>query len=95
MGFRLIPGVYTRYPQPILSLYLELNGSVVGHTTVDGVENPNSGGSLLFLSPGIQYVGGRRWLVEASVQVPVIDEPNGTQLGTDWTASLGTRVLIF
>lgn len=95
VGFRLIPGVYTRYPQPILSLYLELNGSVVGHTRRNDVENPDSGGSLLFLSPGIQYVGGRRWLVEASVQVPVIDEPNGTQLGTDWTASLGTRVLIF
>jgi hypothetical protein len=95
LGFRLLPTLYTRYPQPQLNLYLELNGSVVGHTEVDGAENPNSGGSLLFLSPGLQYVGGRRWLIEASVQVPVFDEPNGTQLGTSWTASLGTRILVF
>ena len=52
VGYRLLPSRYTRYPQPQLSLYLELNGSVVSHTEVDGVENPNSGGSILFLSPG-------------------------------------------
>ncbi|RMF60289.1 MAG: transporter, partial [Calditrichaeota bacterium] len=49
----------------------------------------------IFLSPGLQYVGGRRWLIEASVQFPIVNEPNGTQLGTDWTVSLGTRVLLF
>ena len=95
VGYRLLPSRYTHYPQPQLNVYLELNGSVVAHTEVDGVENPDSGGSTVFLSPGIQYVGGRRWLIEASVQVPLSDEPNGTQLGTSWTASLGTRVLIF
>ena len=95
LGYRLIPGVYDRYPQPLLNLYLELNGSEIGRTDVDGVVNPNSGGSLLFLSPGIQYVGGRRWLTEASVQLPLVDEPNGTQLGTNWTASVGVRILIF
>lgn len=95
VGYRLLPSRYTHYPQPQLNVYIELNGSVVAHTEVDGVENPDSGGSTLFLSPGIQYVGGRRWLIEASVQLPLSDEPNGTQLGTSWTASLGTRVLIF
>jgi len=95
LGFRLFPAVYIRYPQPILNLYLELNGSLVDHTKIDEAPNPNSGASTLLLSPGIQYVGGRRWLVEASLQVPLIDEPNGTQLGTGWNASLGTRILIF
>jgi hypothetical protein len=95
LGYRLIPGVYDRYPQPQLNLYLELNGSEAGQTEIDGVENPNSGGSLLFVSPGIQYIGGRRWLTEASVQLPVVDEPNGTQLGTSWAASIGVRILIF
>lgn len=95
VGYRLLPTAYTHYPQPQLNLYLELNGSLVAHTEVDGVEDPNSGGSILFLSPGIQYIGGRRWLIETSVQLPLFDEPNGTQLGTSWTASFGTRVLIF
>ena len=95
VGYRLLPSLYTHYPQPQLNLYLELNGNVVDHTMIDGLENPNSGGSILLISPGIQYVGGRRWLIETSVQLPLSDESNGTQLGTSWTASLGTRVLIF
>jgi len=95
LGFRLIPSVYERYPSPQLNLFLELNGNVVGKTQVNEQANPNSGGSRLFVSPGLQYVGGRRWLVEAAVQLPVVDEPNGTQLATDWTARVGTRVLIF
>ena len=95
VGFRAVPGVYRTYPSKQLNLFLELNGTSQGHTTVDGIENPNSGGALVYLSPGIQYVGGRRWLVEGSVQLPVVDDPNGTQLGTSWTTSIGGRVLIF
>ncbi len=95
VGYRLLPTHYTRYPQPQLNLFLELNGNVIGRSDINGVENPDSGGSILFLSPGVQYVGGRRWLIEASVQVPILDEPNGTQLGTGWAASLGTRLLVF
>lgn len=95
VGFRPIPAVYEHYPSPQLNLYLELNGSVVGHTKKNGDEVEDSGGSLLFISPGIQYIGGRRWLVEGTIQLPVIDEPNGTQLGIRWAASIGTRVLIF
>ena len=95
LAFRLLPAVYERYPSPQLNLFLELNGNTFGRAEVTGVENPDSGGSELFLSPGIQFVGGRIWLVEASVQIPVRDQPNGTQLGTDWTASTGLRVLLF
>ncbi len=94
LGFRLLPWVYERYPSPQFNLYLELNGNTIGHTDVAGTKNPDSGGSELFLSPGIQFVGGRKWLVEASLQLPVRNEPNGTQLGTDWTASVGMRVLL-
>ena len=95
VGYRVRPGVYRRYPQPLLNLYLELNGSIVGHSETNGIRDPDSGGSILFVAPGIQYVGGRRWLVEGSLQFPVINQPNGTQLATSWTASVGTRVLIF
>jgi len=95
LGFRAIPTVYERYPAPQLNLYLELNGSTVNRADVRAVENVNSGGSVLLVSPGVQYVGGRRWILEASVQLPVVDEPNGTQLGTNWTASMGTRILLF
>ncbi len=94
IGFRLLPSVYEFYPSPQLNLFFELNGSAVGRAMVAGVENPDTGGSALFIAPGLQYVGGRRWLVEVSVQLPVRDDPNGTQLATDWTASLGARILL-
>ena len=70
VGFRLIPDVYERYPSPQVNLYLEFNGNVVEKTKVNDQENPNSGGSVLFVSPGVQYVGGRRWLVEGSGSPP-------------------------
>jgi len=94
-GFRAVPGGYRRYPSRQLNLYLELNSGRTRRTAVNGVENPDSGGSVLFLSPGLQFVGGRRWLVEGSIQLPVLDEPNGTQFGTSWIAVVGARVLIF
>ncbi len=95
VGFRLLPVIYERYPSPQLNLYVERNGSMDGRTEISGVRNADSGGSTLFFSPGIQFIGGRKWLIEASLQFPVRDEPNGTQLGTDWAASSGARILLF
>ena len=94
-GYRLLPAVYEIYPSPQLNAYLEINGTTAAKSEVNGVTNENSGGTTIFLSPGIQYVGGRRWLIEASLQYPIVNEPNGTQLGTDWTVSFGARILIF
>ncbi|RMF63621.1 MAG: transporter, partial [Calditrichaeota bacterium] len=94
-GYRLLPAVYETYPSPQLNGFLEINGTTTNKNTVNEQKVNDSGGTTIFLSPGLQYVGGRRWLIEASVQIPIVNEPNGTQLGTDWTVSLGTRVLLF
>jgi hypothetical protein len=95
VGFRALPVIYERYPSPQLNVYLELNGTIQGRTEIGGAENPDSGGAELLLAPGLQFVGGRRWLVEGSVQVPIMNDPNGTQLATAWTATIGARVLLF
>ncbi len=94
-GYRLAPAVYETYPSPQLNGFLEINGTSAAKSDVNGVTNENSGGTTIFLSPGLQYVGGRRWLIEASLQIPIVNEPNGTQLATDWTLSIGTRILLF
>lgn len=94
-GYRLLPRVYETYPSPQLNGFLEINGTTAGKNKLERQKADNSGGTTIFLSPGLQYVGGRRWLVEASFQYPIINEPNGTQLATDWTVSLGTRILLF
>jgi len=98
-GYRLLPAIYEIYPSPQLNVYLELNGTTTGRSARRGdtIQNSgqNSGGTLVFLSPGIQYVGGRRWLIEGSFQYPIVNDPNGTQLATSWTSSFGLRVLLF
>ena len=44
-----------------------------------GIADANSGGTTLFLLPGLQYVT-KRWIVEAGAQIPVIQDLNGTAL---------------
>jgi len=94
-GYRLLPVVYETYPSPQLNGFVEINGTTAGRNKINGQEFRSSGGTTIFLSPGLQFVGGRRWLIEASWQYPIINEPNGRQLATDWTVSLGTRILLF
>ncbi len=57
---------------------------------VGGFENRNSGGLTLFLVPGLQYVT-RRWIVEAAVQLPVVQNLGGTALETDFVVRAGFR----
>ena len=94
-GFRLWPAVYETYPSPQLNTFLEINGTTAAKSELGAVTNENSGGTTIFVSPGIQYVGGRRWLVEAAFQYPIVNEPHGVQLATDWSGSVGVRVLLF
>ncbi len=56
-----------------------------------GVDGPDSGGFTWFLAPGIQSVG-RRWVVEAAVQVPVVQSLHGNALESDFILTLSTRV---
>ena len=57
---------------------------------IAGVDNPNSGGTTLFLVPGLQYVT-KRWVFEAAVQLPVVQDLNGTALENDFIVRAGFR----
>jgi hypothetical protein len=95
LRYRLLPVVYESYPSPQLNAYVELNGTTIGKSKIGGARADRTGGTVVFLSPGLQFIGGRRWLIEGTFQIPVVNDPNGIQLGTSWTASFGTRILIF
>lgn len=56
-----------------------------------GVNDPNSGGTKLFLSPGLQYVT-KRWVLEAIVQLPVVQDLGGAALKDDYAVRAGFRV---
>ena len=70
---------------------LELNGRWAGRTRRDGSTVRDSGGQVLFLSPGLQYVTSRL-IVEASLQLPVSQSLNGDQVETDFVGVLSIRV---
>jgi hypothetical protein len=77
-------------PTSTLFAVLELNGMVADQNAVNGARNSNSGGHVLFISPGLQYLPGPNLIVEAAVQFPIVTALNGTQLqpGTNWVVGL-------
>lgn len=78
-----IPLLPQKYPPKQLNLFLELNGNYVLEV-----------GNNLFLSPGIQYIAGRKVLFESGIQIPLDDSaPIGQR--TDYILRIGTRILIF
>lgn len=79
VGYPLLP---QKYPPKQINLFLELNGNT---------DNTNHS---LFISPGVQYIAGKRVLFETGIQLPIIDDVPKTQK-TNFMYTLGTRVLIF
>lgn len=75
--------------------YLEWNGSIVGRSWSGGSEIDGSGGHVAFLSPAVQWVPHPQLLLEASMQIPVIQDLNGSQPEHDPRPSLGVRFLFF
>lgn len=57
---------------------------------VAGTADPDSGGTAWFLAPGLQYAT-RRWVLEASVQVPLAQNLHGAALKQDYTVRAGFR----
>ena len=54
------------------------------------LDDINSGGTTLFLAPGLQYVT-RRWVFETAAQLPVVQNLNGTALENDYIVRAGFR----
>ena len=73
-----------KYPPKQLNLSLELNGNYI----FDDI------GNNLFLSPGIQYIAGKKLLFESGIQIPLEDASQINQQ-TDYIIRIGTRILIF
>jgi outer membrane putative beta-barrel porin/alpha-amylase len=71
-----------------LDLVLELNGEWHDKQRIAGVPDPNSGGTTVYLSPGVR-VGFDRFSGFVSVGVPVINQHNGVQSKPDYRVLTG------
>lgn len=58
---------------------------------VGSIDDPDSGGLRVVITPGMQYVT-RRWIVEAGVELPLLQDLNGTALENDYVIRAGFRV---
>lgn len=92
LGLRVAPWVYKTLRDKSLIVYVELNGEVTQRDEIAGARNPDSGGHVLFLSPDIQWIPTPWLLFEGSVQFPIVQDLNGTQLKYQTRFQLGTRL---
>lgn len=81
IGYPILP---VTYPPRQLNVYLELNGNTV----------LNVNKTTLLISPGIQVIPSRRFLLEAGVQIPIKEDVPSAQK-TNFIFTFGTRILIF
>ena len=107
-GFRF--GAVTRYdlavslrlPEEVetirtrtLQLYLEWNGSIVQRATNGGSKLADTGGHVGYLSPGIQWVLLPQLLIEGSLQIPLLQDHNGSKPDYGVRPAIGARFLFF
>lgn len=71
-------------------LLLESNLSHVERNVAGGSSDPDSGGVQWLLAPGLQYIS-RRWLLEGTVQLPVVTNENGDAIRDDNIVRVGFR----
>jgi len=69
---------------------LEANLSHQSNNRINGIDDANSNGTRLFLSPGIQYVT-KRWIAETALQIPVNQNLNGTALENKYILRASVR----
>jgi len=77
----------TSYLEPDTVWLLELNGEYSERDELNSITLANSGGSEVFVSPGIFWTL-RNFAVKAGVQIPVLSRLNENQQKTDYRARL-------
>lgn len=72
---------------------IEANGEVRGRTTLENSTVPDSGGHVLFVSPGVEFLPTRQLVLEFAIPIPVIRDLNGVQLKPKLSIIAGVRFL--
>jgi hypothetical protein len=84
-----------KYEQPGGELFVVLESSFVhrGRGRVDGAQAAGSNSTEYYLVPGLQYVADPRFVIETSVQLPVVRNTGPLVLRNDRSILLGVRYL--
>ncbi len=88
--YRVLPQTLESSSSGFTYVVLESNLIWNGKNRSLNIADPNSGGLTWNIAPGLQYVTARL-VLETTVQIPVVQNLNGTALESDWTWTTGFR----
>lgn len=88
--YRLLPARITADTEAFVFGVLETNLIFEEQRKLNGLADPNTGGTTLFLAPGLQYAA-ERFIAEAAVQIPVVQDLNGDALEKDFIGRVSVR----
>lgn len=91
LQYRLAPEKVSAGTSGFLYGVLETNLVHQGKIRISGLSDPDTGGTKLFVAPGLQYAA-KRWIAEAAVQIPVVQNLNGANLEQDYIIRTGFRI---
>lgn len=75
------------YPKPDWRIFVEALAERSDRNTIDGIENPNSGGTKVLVGPSVLGLKGP-WGFSAGVLFPVAQDLNGDQFEEDYRAKM-------
>lgn len=78
-------------PGPAVDLVMELNGEWHAKQEAEGEKDANSGGHVLYVSPGAR-LSMDGWSGFVSVGVPILNDMNGIQAEPDWRLVSGVTL---
>lgn len=84
LGWRIV-GAAGAYPQ--VSLHGEANVRSIAKAKFFGEDDEHTGGTVLFLSPGVRVRFCENSALTVGVQIPVVQDLNGDQVETDFRLS--------
>jgi hypothetical protein len=90
IGANLTAGVRYRGFESVVP-QLQVNSRLEGRESGDDADRPNSGSTLVYLSPGATFKTSERTSVYLFGQVPVYQRVNGLQLEPKWSLSAGVH----
>ena len=70
---------------------IQLNARYIRHDTGANADTVSTGGTLVYLSPGVTVPVAKKTSLYGFVQLPVYQGVNGVQLAPKYTASVGVR----
>lgn len=67
-----------------IDVAVELNGGYRDHAVINGARDENTGGHILYLSPGVRIGLAHQWSLFTSIGIAVLNDLNGQQSEPDY-----------